>query len=323
MIEVINSGFYTTVQDYPGRVGYWNVGVPPSGPMDALALRIANRLVGNGDREAGLEFTIMGPKLKFLSDAIIALTGAKLKGTLDEKEVPWWEALIVEKGSVLSLGKVDGPGCRSYLAIAGGIDVPDYLGSRSTFPKGGFGGYKGRILEKGDIIPSSSKTFAFSAGRKLDPKEIPQYETDWEVGAITGPHASPDFFTVADEEMFYSTNWRVHMNSNRLGYRLEGPRPQFARKDGGEGGRHPSNIHDCAYAIGTVNFTGDMPIILTVDGPSLGGFVSLATVATSELWKIGQAKPHDHIRFKRMTIKDAVESLAIQERLLNEIAAAS
>ena len=323
MIEVINGGFYTTVQDYPGRVGYWNVGIPPSGPMDALSLRVANRLVGNGDREAGLEFTIMGPKLNFLCDAIVALTGARLKGTLNGKDVPWWETLIVEKGSVLKLGKVKGPGCRSYLAVAGGIDVPDYLGSKSTFPKGGLGGYKGRLLEKGDTIPLGSATPAFSEGRKINPEKIPRYGTDWEVGVIAGPHAAPDFFTPADEEMFYSTNWRVHRNSNRLGYRLEGPRPQFARKDGGEGGNHPSNLHDCPYAIGTVNFTGDMPVILTMDGPSLGGFVSLATIATSELWKIGQAKPHNHIRFKRMTNEEAVESLARQEKLLEEIAATS
>jgi urea carboxylase len=323
MIEVINGGFHTTVQDYPGRVGYWNVGVPPSGPMDALAFRISNRLVGNGDREAGLEFTILGPKLKFLRDATIALTGAELEGTLNGKEIPWWETLFVEKESVLSLGKVKGLGCRSYLAVTGGFDVPDYLGSKSTFPRGCLGGYKGRILKKGDTIPFSSRTVALSKGHKLNPGKIPRYEANWEVDAITGPHAAPDFFTPAYEELFYSTNWRVHLNSNRLGYRLEGPVPQFSRKDGGEGGRHPSNLHDCAYAIGTVNFTGDMPIILTVDGPSLGGFVSLATIATSELWKIGQAKPHDHIRFKRITIAKAVENLIKQERLLEEITVTS
>jgi len=323
MIEVMNGGFYTTIQDYPGRVGYWNVGVPPSGPMDALAFRIANRLVGNGDREAGLETTIMGPKLRFGCDAMIAFTGAKLKGKLNDREVPWWESLYVEKGSVLSFGKVEGPGCRSYMAVAGGIDVPDFLGSKATFPKGGFGGYEGRPLAKGDTLDLNRTDSEASPKRKLESANIPLYTTEWEVGAIPGPHADPDFFTTADVEMFYSTKWRVHRNANRLGYRLEGPRPQFARKDGGEGGRHPSNIHDCAYAIGTVNFTGDMPVILTVDGPSLGGFVSLATIATSELWKIGQAKPHNHIRFTRMTVEEAITSLAGQERLLQELSATS
>jgi urea carboxylase len=319
MIEVLNGGMYTSVQDYPGRVGYWNIGIPPSGPMDALALRIANRLVNNGDREAGLEITIMGPKLKFMCDTLIALGGAKLKSTLNGKEVPWWESFYVEKGSILTLGAVEGPGCRSYLAVEGGIEVPDYLGSKSTFPKGGFGGFKGRILKKGDFIRLTKRTLDLGKARKLASESIPHYDTEWEIGVIPGPHTAPDFFTQEDVEVFYSTKWRVHHNSNRLGYRLEGPRPKFAREDGGEGGRHPSNIHDYAYAIGTVNFTGDMPIILTVDGPSLGGFVSLATIITSELWKIGQAKPHNYIRFKKVTVEEAVANASKQEQLLNDI----
>jgi urea carboxylase len=287
--------------------------------MDSLAFRIANRLVGNKDREAGLEFTIIGPKLKFLCDAVIALTGASLKETLNGEKVPFWEALVVEKGSVLSLGQVSGPGCRAYLAVAGGIDVPDYLGSKSTFPKGGFGGFKGRPLEKGDRIPLSLKAPVLRAGRKLDSEKIPRYGNEWEVGAIPGPHAAPDYFTPAYEEIFYSTKWRIHRNSNRLGYRLEGPRPQFARTDGGEGGCHSSNIIDCAYATGTVDFAGDIPIILTVDGPSLGGYVALGTIPTSELWKIGQAKPHNYIHFKKMTTEEAVKGLTSQERLLAEV----
>ena len=320
MIEIINAGLYTTVQDYPGRVGYWNVGIPPSGPMDALALRIANKLVSNGDHEAGLEITAMGPQLKFLSDATVALTGAKLQATMNGKQVPWWETLYVEKGTVLSLGAVQGPGLRSYLAVGGGISVPDYLGSKSTFPQGHFGGYEGRPLLKGDLIRINKRVPEFHEAWKSASTIIPQYATEWEVGAIPGPHAAPDFFTPDDVEMFHSTPWRVHYNSSRLGYRLEGPKPQFARKDGGEGGRHPSNVPDYAYAIGTVNFTGDMPVILTVDGPSLGGFVSLATVTTSELWKIGQAKPHDFIRFRKLTVDEAIEQLSRQEQLVQSLA---
>ena len=320
MIEILNGGIYTTVQDYPGRVGYWNVGVPPSGPMDSLAFRIANRLVGNGDREAGLEITVIGPKFRFMCDTVVAFTGAKLQGSLNGEEIPWWEAFYVKKESILSLGASKGYGCRSYMAVYGGIDVPDYLGSKSTFPKGHFGGFEGRILSKGDFLPINNDRKIESCKKgKLNFDQIPNYGNEWEVGVVPGPHTAPDFFTPADVEMFYSTKWRVHHNSNRLGYRLEGPRPQFARKDGGEGGRHPSNVHDYAYAIGTINFTGDMPIILTVDGPSLGGFVSLATIATSELWKIGQAKPHDYIRFIKMTLEEAIESLSKQEKMLQKI----
>lgn len=319
MIEVIQPGIYTTVQDYPGRVGYWNVGIPPSGPMDALAFRIANRLVGNGDHKAGLEITAVGPELKFMCDVTVALTGARLRGTINGQEIPWWQTLQVEKGSVLSLGAVQGPGYRSYLAIGGGIDVPDYLGSKSTFPKGGFGGYEGRPLRKGDSICVNSVELESLGKWQLADENIPQYGTEWRVGVIPGPYTAPDFFTPADVEMFYSTPWRVHYNSSRLGYRLEGPHPQFARKDGGEGGRHPSNQIDYAYAIGTVNFTGDMPVILTVDGPSLGGFVSLATIPTSELWKVGQAKPHDIIHFRKMTVEEAVEGLSKQEQVLRQL----
>ena len=320
MIEVLNGGMYTTVQDYPGRVGYWNIGVPPSGPMDALALRIANRLANNSDREAGLEITIMGPKFKFMCDALIALTGARLKSKINGKEAPWWESFCVEKGSILTFGAVEGPGCRSYLAVEGGIDVPDFLGSKSTFPKGGYGGFKGRPLKKGDYIRLKKRTHNIGKPRKLSSKSIPKYHTEWEVGVIPGPHTAPDFFTRNDVEAFYNTKWRVHHNSNRLGYRLEGgSRPEFARADGGEGGRHPSNIHDYAYAIGTLNFTGDMPIILTADGPSLGGFVSLATISVSELWKIGQAKPHNFLLFKKITVEEALENRLKQEQLLNTI----
>ena len=132
-----------------------------------------------------------------------------------------------------------------------------------------------------------------------------QYSHAWEIGVLPGPQEAPDFFTNEDMEMFYSTSWQVHYNSNRLGVRLEGPAPKFTRKDGGEGGSHPSNIHDFVYATGTVNFTGDMPIVLAQDGPSLGGFVCPATVPRGELWKIGQVTAGDTIRFFKMTLEEA------------------
>jgi len=323
MIEVLKGGLYTTVQDYPGRIGYWNVGVPPSGPMDVFAFRIANRLVGNSDRAAGLEITAIGPKLVFKTDALIALTGARLKGTINNDQAPWWEAIFVKKGSVLSLKGIRGLGLRSYLAVAGGLDVPEYLGSKSTFPKGMLGGYEGRPLKKGDVLRLNRETPDLDRARRLAFENIPQYKTEWEVGVLPGPHSAPDFFTPATVETFYCTPWLVHHDSNRFGYRLVGPKPEFARKDGGEGGTHPSNVNDYAYAIGAVNFTGDMPIILMVDGPSLGGFVSLATVVTSELWKVGQAKPHDRIRFKKITLEEALANSVRQENLLELISATS
>lgn len=320
MFEVVEGGLYTTVQDYPGRMGFWGVGIPPSGPMDSVAFRIANALVGNPETYAGLEITAIGPTLAFHEDSVIALTGAKLQSTIDGDEVPWWQAIKVAKGSHLSLKGLQGDGFRSYLAIAGGIDVPLYLGSRSTFPFGHFGGYEGRPLQKGDLVKTFGAGDHHHARTAILPESArPQYSRAFEVGVIPGPHEAPDFFTPADVEMFYDTEWTVHYNSNRLGYRLVGPRPEFARGDGGEGGRHPSNIPDTAYSIGTVNFTGDMPIVLTVDGPSLGGFVCMATVPTTELWKIGQSLPGGRLRFKRMTVHEAVKGLYALRGLLSSV----
>lgn len=318
MIEVIDGGLYTTVQDYPGRVGFWNVGIPPSGPMDAFAFCVANALVGNDQSCAGLEMTAMGATLRFREEAVVALCGARLKATLDDAEVPWWQAVEVGVGSVLKLRGLMGSGFRTYLAVAGGIDVPVYLGSRATFPFAAFGGYQGRALKKGDQLATSAPIGEFVL-RSLPEEQRPVYVREWTIGVVPGPHEAPDFFTEADVDTFYRTPWEVHYNSNRLGYRLIGPRPQFARADGGEGGRHPSNLPDTPYAVGMVNFTGDMPVILTVDGPSLGGFVSMVTVPTTELWKVGQAMPGNTIRFRPLTVAEAANDLAAFRRLLTAL----
>ena len=145
---------------------------------------------------------------------------------------------------------------------------------------------------------------------------VPTYHAEWSVGAIPGPYSSPDYFTERDESMFFAERWAVFHNSSRLGYRLQGPEPEFAREHGGEGGTHPSNIHDYAYAIGTVNFTGTMPIVITADGPSLGGFICLATIPGAELWKIGQAKAGDTVSFRKMDVAEAVRQRRLQEKLL-------
>jgi len=314
---------YTTVQDYPGRVGYWGVGIPPSGPMDPLAFRIANKLVGNDDSAAGLEITILGPELQFTEDAVVALTGARLKADLDGQEIPWWKPFEVHKGNKLTIGMMDNSGgIRAYLAIRGGIDVPVYLGSRATFPFGNFGGYEGRPIKQGDTLRVGTLA-ASQKNRQLNShfgfSAFPLYGGEWEIGVIPGPHSSPDYFTSSDEEMIYSTGWKVHHNSNRLGYRLEGPSPKFTRSSGGEGGSHPSNLLDYTYAIGTINFTGNMPIVLTVDGPSLGGFVSFATIATAELWKIGQANIGDILHFKKITIEHALDIQKWQNAMIDSI----
>ena len=319
-IDVIEPGTQTTVQDYPGRSGYWHVGVPPSGPMDALAFRIANRLVGNMDSVAGLEIAVTGPTLRFASDALIALAGADFGACLDGISIPLWRSIQVSAGSELRMRTALGPGSRAYLAVAGGLDVPEYLESCSTFILGGFGGHAGRVLRAGDVIGVGEDAPAYRLVKEAPSELIPQYTKEWEIGVLYGPHGAPDFFTPQDIEMFFSTAWKVHHNSDRTGIRLLGPKPAWARADGGEAGLHPSNIHDNAYAIGTVDFTGDMPVILGPDGPSLGGFVCPATIVQAELWKMGQLQPGDSVRFRAISRSQAAEMEEQMEACIAELA---
>jgi urea carboxylase len=307
-VEVIDPGTQTTVQDYPGRLGYWHVGVPPSGPMDALAFRLANRLAGNPEGTAALEITVTGPTLRFDCDTRIAVAGADFAARLDGCPIAPWTTVLARAGSVLQMSTAQGPGARAYLAVAGGFEVPEYLGSRSTFILGKFGGHAGRVLRAGDVLHVGT---AGGGPSTLSAALVPRYSSEWEIGVLYGPHGAPDFFAEADVEAFFSTAWKVHYNSDRTGVRLIGPKPVWARKDGGEAGLHPSNIHDNAYAVGTVDFTGDMPVILGPDGPSLGGFVCLATIVHAELWKIGQLKPGDQIRFRALTQEQA-ETLDVE-----------
>jgi len=214
-----------------------------------------------------------------------------------------------------------GNGLRTYLAIQNGFDVPDYLGSKSTFTLGKFWGHCGRILRVGDVLKlncADDSTLASQLSPLLS-ELIPSYPSHWEIGVLSGPHGAPDFFTDDDMEMFFSTDWQVHYNSTRTGIRLIGAKPQWARKDGGEAGLHPSNIHDNAYAVGAIDFTGDMPIILGVDEPSLGGFVCPATIALAELWKIGQLKPSDTVRLIGITHEQALQQKLIQDRQISTL----
>ncbi len=319
-IAVIEPGVQSSIQDWPGRTGYWDVGVPPSGPMDALALRLANRLVGNAEGVAGLELTVAGPTLRFDCDAVIALGGADMVTELDGKALANWQAHRIAAGSVLKFGAIRGAGIRAYMAVSGGFDVPDYLGSKSTFTLGQFGGHAGRTLRVGDVLHLGSDDLP-EGNASLPAVLRPAYMHTWEIGVLYGPHGAPDFFTEADIEQFFATDWEVHYNSSRTGVRLIGPRPEWARKDGGEAGLHPSNIHDNAYAIGAIDFTGDMPVILGPDGPSLGGFVCPATIVQAELWKMGQLKPGDTVRFKRLSQADAERMEAQQDALVANLTA--
>jgi urea carboxylase len=298
-VEVLRAGTHATVQDYPGRLRFWNVGVPPSGPMDDLAFRLANQIVGNAPGLAGLELTGKGPTLQFGVDSVVALTGACMTAELDGLPVPFWQPIRVTAGSVLSLGGIQGTtGARSYLAAKGGFDVPEYLGSRSTFTLGQFGGHVGRALRTGDVLRLPRSASDLEGCAALAAEDIPVYGSPWDIAVTYGPHGAPDFFTQSDIDTLFETPWEVHYNSSRTGVRLIGPKPQWARADGGEAGLHPSNIHDNAYAIGAIDYTGDMPVILGPDGPSLGGFVCPAVIVPADLWKLGQLRPGDTLRFR-------------------------
>jgi urea carboxylase len=308
-VEVLDGGTMTTVQDLPGRLGLWDVGIPPSGPMDALHFAAGNQLLGNPASTAGLECTLNGPTLRFFLPTRIALTGARMEATLNGTPVANNQVVAVPAGGILELGAIEGPGARTYLLIAGGLDLPDYLGSKSTFTLGKFGGHGGRALRTGDVLHLARHA-------TTDPIAIhpPPITNHWEIEVLYGPHGAPEFFTPDDIETFFSATWKVHYNSSRTGVRLIGPKPQWARKDGGEAGLHPSNIHDNAYAIGTVDFTGDMPVILGPDGPSLGGFVCPATITSRDLWKMGQLKAGDTVHFHAVTQADGQRVPAIQRR---------
>ncbi|QKE62570.1 urea carboxylase [Aquipseudomonas campi] len=304
--EVLSAGTQTTVQDFPGRLGYWAVGVPPSGPMDDRALRLGNRLLGNEEGAAGLEITMSGPLLRFNTDAVVAVTGAAIPVTLNGVVQPINTALLIKAGSTLSLGTIAGSGARSYLTLRGGLQVPDYLGSKSTFTLGQFGGHGGRALRAGDVLHIPALT-NLEAGAQLPAALCTALPAVREIRVIYGPHGAPEYFTPAYIDTFLATDWEVHFNSSRTGVRLIGPKPEWVRDSGGEAGLHPSNIHDNPYAIGAVDFTGDMPVILGPDGPSLGGFVCPVTIIEADLWQLGQLKAGDKVRFLPVDIATARE----------------
>ena len=300
-VEVVAAGTHTTVQSYPGRLGYWAVGVPPSGPMDDVSFRLGNRLLGNCEGATGLEITVQGPTLAFGTDTTVLVAGicevVRVRGG-EATSVATWQAIPVVAGDELRIGRVT-DGQRAYLLFAGGLDVPEVMGSTATFTLGGIGGMNGRELVAGDVLriaprPPPSTGLA-------SPATVPAPTARHVLRVTMGPHSTEDFLTLTDIREFLGAEWTVHYHSNRTGVRLIGPRPSWARPDGGDAGLHPSNIHDNAYAFGTIDFTGDMPVILGPDGPSLGGFVCPATVIEADRWKLGQLVAGDRVWLSAVT----------------------
>ncbi len=318
--EVLQPGAQTTVQDWPGRRGYWQVGIPPSGPMDELSFRLANRLVGNPESTPALELTLKGPLLRFRAPVTAVLTGAVCPASLDGKALQFWKPFSIQAGQLLALGTMTGPGQRAYLALGGGVDVPEYLGSASTFTLGGFGGHGGRALRAGDVVPFCATNCATKATEpELDAMACPIFQPGWQptwIRVTYGPQGAPEYFHEDDLFRFLNVDWEVHFHSSRTGVRLIGPTPDWPRTDGGDAGLHPSNLHDNPYAVGAMDFTGDMPVLLGPDGPSLGGFVCPFTVIAADLWKLGQLRPGDKVRFQAVGLEQARTAARELEQLI-------
>ncbi|HZO79173.1 MAG TPA: biotin-dependent carboxyltransferase family protein [Solirubrobacteraceae bacterium] len=307
-IEILQPGLQATVQDYPGRTGMLRQGFFPAGAMDSLALRAANLLVGNSQTAAGIEVTLGGFALRLEADALVAVCGAQADVTIDGDALPRWESRLARGGSELRIAISPGPGFRLYVALSGGIDVPELFESRSTYTMGGLGGFEGRPLASGDQVPLGS---AATDGRPRRFREDarPSYSREWDVEAMRGPQATPDFLTENDMEELFSRFWPVDRNSDRSGIRLQTHRFEWVRSGGGVAGGHPSNILDNPYPVGAVNINGDLPVILGPDGPTAGGFVVAATVVHAARWKLGQFRPiGDKVRFREVTLEEAADA---------------
>ena len=327
MLEVIDGGLRTTVQDM-GRRGGQALGIPPSGAQDGFALRIANLLVGNppggplvvrdDPGAAGLELTLGRLKLKALQDHVLALTGADTGATVDGQAVSCWTSFVLREGQTLACDLALS-GARAYLAVHGGIDVPLYRGSRATHVSGGFGGLEGRPLAKDDRLPVGAATAAVAdlAGRRLRPDLVPSYAPPMQVRTVAGPEEH--HFTADSVEAFYATAWKLNPKADRTGMRFIGPelsfkpgRPHYLIEDAG---KDPSNIViDPGAPVGTVQVpSGVEPIVLCVDSPSIGGYARIAVVITTDMARVGQVRPFEETRFVRISHEDAVAALAAQE----------
>lgn len=317
-IDVLAGGAYTLIEDWPGRPTVGR-GFSHSGPMDPLAFRVANSLVGNPVGLEGLEITLSGPDLKFLGPAIVALCGAPMEAKLDGKSFPMWTRAKVQAGQRLTIGKTTGGGCRSYLAVHGGFpSVAEWFGSKATSPMVGVGGYQGRALASGDLLNITANLPDVKGELKLPESLIPEYPTHWDLFAMVGPY-DEGYLLPEDIDMIYDTTWKISHNAARGGIRLIGPKPKWARKDGGEGGSHPSNVIEYGYPMGTLNWTGDDPCIFPVDCPDLGGFVSSTTIIKADYWRLGQMKAGDALRYQRVSLADAIALRKKVEGFLDQI----
>ncbi len=308
-LEIVEPGLLTTVQD-AGRYGYQRFGVPVSGAVDVFALRAANILAGNAQDAAGLEMTVVGPRVRFLDDTWIALTGADLGPLLDDRPIPMWGSVAVPTGAILSFdGARDG--VRGYLAVTGGIDVPVVLGSRSTYVKGAIGGHLGRALMASDSLPTMERDGRLDPTNNRLPDHLgaPRYGNSHEIRVVLGPQDAA--FTAEAVQTFLGSEYSVSIQSDRMGYRLEGPVIQH---------RSGPDLVSDGTPFGAVQVPGDgQPIILLSDRGTTGGYTKIATVISSDIGTLGQAMPVDTIRFAAVSVEEAHAIFRERERVLRDI----
>ena len=297
---VLTPGGYTTIQD-KGRYGYQQMGIPVSGVLDAFAFQAANLLVGNPKNAAAMEITVMGPRLEIAVEADIAVTGAEIGMTVNAQAVEGWKSFRVQPGDILDIQQVKS-GCRAYLAISGGIDVPEVMGSRATYVGGKIGGYHGRVLKAGDVIKCGQARHSFRV-REAPADMIPRYPSDIVIRAIPGPQN--DFFREGLDIIFQS-DFMVSTKADRMGYRLQGPKVELQK------GMPKSIISEPTMPGGVQIPADEQPIILMVE-QTVGGYTKIVTVISVDLPKVAQATPGDTIRFERVSLETA--HLLYQEQL--------
>ena len=330
MLEVLAGGLQATIQDV-GRPGYLATGMPPSGPADRFALGIANLLVGNdpggpylvGRRPgaAGVEVLLSGLRLRVLAETVIAVTGADLSPTLNGQPLPMWQSLRVGPGDEVAFAQARS-GARAYLAVAGGIDVPLFAGSRATNVRAFVGGVEGRVLKPGDMLRSfpPSRPPRDLEGRRLRPDLLPAFGARWRVRVVLGPQ--DDLFLPESIEQFLTHDWKLSPTSDRMGCRYIGPPLEFRPRPAylvEQAGADPSNIVDDTIPVGGIQVPGGVePIVLHVDGPSLGGYAKIATVISADLGQVGQTRPGQITNFAAVSTDEAVEALRALEGSIAE-----
>jgi biotin-dependent carboxylase-like uncharacterized protein len=305
-MEVKACGPLTTIQDR-GRFGFGRYGVAPSGALDSVAMRIANLLVDNPENEAVLEITLPGFTATVLADVVIAVAGADLGWHRNDQSLGMWQSHRFHKGDTIAFRKLNS-GCRAYLSVGGGWEVPQIMGSKSTNLSSGFGGLSGRPLQKGDVLwTASPQLFLGAGGRKFDLNAVRAYRGFWELRVVLGPQ--DDHFDTAVQDLFLNADYRVSTHSDRTGIRLLGA--SISAKEG-----MAESILSEGVVPGTVQIPGDgQPIILLGETVS-GGYRKIATVITADLHLLGQVLPDEHILFQAVTMREARQALWLLEETI-------